>query len=120
MGVENLMNTTIGVETLSRWLASCPRSGEEPSVERAVQLDSKTSRECLYNASKTGLVHELVRTAVNIFRVATLHDTTSSMITSDLYCRGVDLVEFRRFDSDDVEDAKREVLQAMELATILG
>ncbi len=110
----------IGVETLSRWLASCPRSGEEPSVERVMQLDSKTNREFRCNVSNTGLVHGLVRTAVDIFRVATLHDTTSTMITSDLYCRGVDLVEFRRFDSDDIEDAKREILQAMELATILG
>lgn len=30
------------------------------------------------------------------------------------------LAEFRRFDSDEADEAKRETLRAMELATILG
>lgn len=85
-----------------------------------MRLDSKTNLEFRYNVSNMGLVRWFVRTVVGIFHGATLHDTTSSMTTSDMYCHGVDLDEFRRFDSDDVKDAKREILQAMELATILG
>jgi len=114
----------IGVGILERWLASRPRSREEPLVKLDILIDRRTNRETQelskrFDVPNTRLVQWLIRTALDVLRVAP-HGITPSELTSERYRPEVALAVFRRFDPDGVDDAKREILEAMELASIMG
>ena len=66
------------------------------------------------------LMLELVRVALTVLYIAPRR-TIPIELTTGLYGPGLALCEFRRSNPDNVtSDAKIEMLQAMELATMMG
>jgi hypothetical protein len=116
--------TMIGVGILERWLSSRPRSREEPFVKLDILIDRRTNRETQelskrFEVPNTRLDQGLIQTALDVLHVAP-REIAPIKLTSELYRPEVALAVFRRSDPDGVDDAKREILEAMELASIMG
>lgn len=103
----------ISVGTLRYWL------------ERWILLDSRTDQRLRYPSSRfamtyANLMQELVRVALTVLYVAPRSTTPTELATS-LYGPGLAPSAFRWSNPDNVAaDAKIEILQAMELATMMG
>ena len=108
---------------LGRWLGyHLLGMGEEPFAEMNIQLNRKTNREVqelskLSGMTRVDLCRELVW--VGALRLST-HGGTPREPTAGLLSRGVNPNEFRLLDVDEVIEAERDTLQAMELATLMG
>ena len=85
----------------------------------------RTDRRLRYPSSRFAMTYaklmlELVRMALTVLYVAPRGTTPTELATS-LYGPGLAPDEFRRSNPDNVAlDAKVEMLQAMELATMMG
>jgi hypothetical protein len=99
--------------------------GDNEEGMMLIQLGRRTDRRLRYPSSRFAmtyakLMQELVRVALTVLYIAPRRTTPIELATS-LY--GPDLApgEFRQYNPDNVAlDAKVEVLQAMELATMMG
>ena len=114
----------IGVGILERWLAIRPRSREEPFVKSDILIDRRTSWETQelskrFDVPHTRLVQGPIRTVLDVLRLAP-RGIAPSELTSERYRPEVALAVFRRFNPNGVDDAKWEILEAMELASIMG
>jgi hypothetical protein len=72
-----------------------------------------------FEVPHTRLIQGLIRTALDVLRVAP-RGIAPIELTSERYRPELALAVFRRFDPNGVDDAKREILEAMELASIMG
>ena len=90
-----------------------------------IQLGRRTDRRLRYPSSRFAMTYahlmlELVRVALTVLYVAP-RSTTPPELATGLYGPGLAPGEFRRSNPDNVaSDAKVEMLQAMELATMMG
>jgi hypothetical protein len=90
-----------------------------------IHLDSRTDRRLRYPPSRlattyANLMQVLVRVALTVLNVAP-RSTTPSELDADLYDPNLSPRELWRSNPDNVApDAKVEMLQAMELATMMG
>jgi hypothetical protein len=90
-----------------------------------IHLGSKTDRRMRYPSSRfamtyANLMQDLIRMALTVLYVAP-HNTIPSELDANLNDPGLSPSELRRSNPDNVAlDAKVEMLQAMELATMMG
>jgi hypothetical protein len=99
--------------------------GDNEEGMMLIQLGRSTDRRLRYPSSRfamtyANLMQELVQVALTLLYVAPRRTTPIELVTG-LYGPGLAPGEFRRSNPDDVAlDAKVEMLQAMELATMMG
>ena len=90
-----------------------------------IQLGRRTDRRLRYPSSRfamtyVNLMQELVQVALTVFYIVPRRTTPTELATG-IYGTGSVPGEFRRSNPDNVaSDAKVEMLQAMELATMMG
>ena len=99
--------------------------GDNEESMMVIQLGRSTDRRLQYPSSRfamtyANLMQDLIRMALTVLYVAP-HSTIPSELDANLYDPGLSPGELRRSNPDNVAlDAKVEMLQAMELATMMG